>query len=191
MSQVRKKSGQFIVPGERLGVIEEFTPGPGTYVERGVVYSQIVGRALLDIMNKRVSVYPLARAASIPRTGSIVTGQVSNVQSKRAMVHITKIGKRTLTGAFTGLLHISEVSQGFIETMYDACKTGDIVRAKVVSNKNRTYQLSTADRTLGIVYAFCSTCGGTLSLKGRNMRCTKCGKIESRKVALDYGRGAM
>ena len=28
-------SGQFVIPGEKLGVIEEFIPDVGTYVENG------------------------------------------------------------------------------------------------------------------------------------------------------------
>jgi len=180
-----------VVPGERLGVIEEFMPGPGTYEEQGAVRSKTVGRALMDILNKKVSVYPLVHMASIPRKGSIVVGQVLNVQGKKATLRIFKIGRTLLNGFFTGILHISDVSPSYVETMFDACKGGDILRAAVVSTKNRMYQLSTADRDLGVIYAFCSSCGHTLDLKERKMLCSNCGKIENRKVALDYGKGTM
>jgi len=191
MQQAKERCGQFVVPGERLGVIEEFMPGPGTYVEQGAVRSKTAGRALMDILNKKVSVYPMVHMASVPRTGSIVVGQVLNVQGKKATLRIFKIGKALLNGFFTGILHVSDVSPSYVETMFDACKDGDILRATVVSTKNRTYQLSTADRNLGVVYAFCSSCGHTLDLKERKMQCSNCGKIENRKVALDYGKGTM
>ena len=187
----KKRSGQFMVPGERLGVIEEYVPGPGTYTEQGVIYSKIIGRALMDILNKTVSVYPLAHVVSVPRTGSIVVGQVSRVGGKDATLRISKIGKKTLTGFFTGVLHISDASPGYVETMSDACKTGDFMRAKVISEKNRTYHLSTVDSNLGVIYAFCSACGYVLSLRRGGMQCTRCGRFERRKVALDYGKGAM
>jgi len=192
MGQTGKESGRFVVPGERLGVIEEFTPDErGTYTEGGVVYSKIVGRTLLDVLNKQVSVYPLARRVSVPRPGSVVTGQVSGVQSKQATVRIMKIGKRDISGFFTGLLHISDVSPGYVETMFDVCKLGDILRARVVSDKNRTYHLSTADIDLGVVYALCSECGGILVLQGQRLRCPNCGKAERRKFVLDYGKGTI
>jgi exosome complex component CSL4 len=92
MNEEKRKSGQFLVPGERLGVIEEFSPGPGTYVEQGVVYSTVAGRVLMDVLNKTVSVYPLTHVVIIPRTGSVVTGQVSSVNSKKAAVRISEIG---------------------------------------------------------------------------------------------------
>jgi exosome complex component CSL4 len=186
MNEEKKGSGQLVMPGERLGVIEEFTPGPGTYTEQGVVYSKIVGCALLDMLNKKVSVYPLTHTANVPRMGSIVTGQVSDVQSKRATLRILKIGERNLTGFFSGVLHISEASPRYVETMFDVCKTGDIMRAKVISEKNRTYQLSTADSDLGVMLAFCSACGHALTLTKQNMQCSKCGKIEMRKAVSDY-----
>lgn len=56
-----QKTGRLVVPGERLGVIEEFIPDAGTFVKDGVIYSKIIGRALVDLMNKRVSVYPLGK----------------------------------------------------------------------------------------------------------------------------------
>ena len=60
------KTGHLVLPGERLGVIEEFIPDSGTYVKDGVIYSKIVGRALMDLLSKRVSVYPLICKAPVP-----------------------------------------------------------------------------------------------------------------------------
>ncbi len=189
MADSTRKSGQFVAPGDRLGVIEEFTPGPGTYTEEGTIYSEITGRTLMDMLHKKVSVFPLVRGVGVPKVGSIVLGHVSDVQSRSAILRITRVGKRLLSGVFTGILHISDVSPGFVESMFDVCKPGDIMRAKVVSNKNRVFHLSTADKNLGVVYALCSRCGLMLPSKGRSMRCTNCGKIERRKVTFDYGKG--
>ncbi len=186
-----KKSGQFVVPGERLGVIEEFTPGIGTYVEEGTIYSKTTGFTLLDMLNKRVSVYSLTHAVEVPRTGSSVVGQVLETQSKTATLRILKVGKKLVSGFFTGILHISDASPSYVQTMFDVCKTGDIMRAKVVSDKNRVYHLSTAEETSGVIYAFCSKCGHMLSLGRMAMRCTNCGKIEKRKTASDYGEGTV
>jgi exosome complex component CSL4 len=191
MSQSERKSGQFVVPGDRLGVIEEFTAGPGTYVEHGTIYSKTTGRTLMDTLNKKVSVYPLVQALGVPRVGSIVSGQVLDVKSKIAMLRILKVGKRSLSGFFTGVLHISDVSPSYVEIMFDVCKTGDIMRAKVISDKNRTFYLSTAEKDLGVIYAFCSRCGHVLLLARQGLRCSRCGNIEKRKVSSDYEEGAM
>jgi exosome complex component CSL4 len=184
-----RKSGRFVLPGERLGVIEEFIADAGTYVRDGVIYSKVVGRALLDFPNKRVSVYRLVREVTVPKIGSIVVGQVANVQKQNAFVRMHTIDETQLSGFFSGILHVSDVQLRYVDSMFSVCKPGDIIRAKVISEKNGTYHLSTKDRNLGVVYAFCSQCGYMLELRRQRMHCLRCGKIEKRKTALDYGKG--
>jgi len=184
-----QKGDHLVLPGELLGVIEEFIPDAGTYVKEGIIYSEIIGRALLDFSNKRVSVYPLVPGAKVPKVGTVVLGQVSNAQTQNATVRIFQIDKKQLSGVFTGILHISDVQLRYVESMFDVCKPSDIIRAKVISEKNRTYHLSTKDKNLGVVYAFCSNCGYALELKRQSMYCPRCRHIEKRKTALDYGKG--
>lgn len=187
----KRKSSQFVLPGERLGVIEEFTPNAGTYVKEGIIYSGVVGQVLFDLLNKRVSVYPLIHEAKIPKVGSTVLGQVSSVQTENASVRIFKVDDKTISGVFTGVLHVSDVQPSYVESMFNVCKPIDVIRAKVISEKNQVYHLSTKDKNLGVVYASCSNCGHLLELKRQSMYCPKCGKIEKRKVALDYGKAAL
>jgi exosome complex component CSL4 len=182
------KSGHLVLPGERLGVIEEFIPDSGTYVDNGVIYSKIVGRALMDLLSKRVSVYPLVDRIPVPKVSTTVVGQVGNAQSDNVLVRIFKIGSKKLSGVFTGILHISDVQQRYVKSMNEVCKPGDIIRTKVISNKNQISHLSTNDKGLGVVYAFCSRCSNLLEPKRHEMRCPKCGNVEKRKIALDYGK---
>jgi exosome complex component CSL4 len=183
----RRESGQFIVPGGLLGVIEEFIPGKGTYVENGRIFAQISGRTLLDHQNRTVSVYPLVRIAKVPRVGNIVIGQVRRLLSKTAIVRIFNIGGEPLTGVFSGLLYISDVSTAYFNSINDACKPGDIIRAKVISVKNQITHLSTTDKDLGVLYTFCSRCGHMLDRKRYTMSCPRCRNVEKRRIAPDYG----
>jgi exosome complex component CSL4 len=186
-----QKTGQLVVPGERLGVIEEFTPDSGTYVRNGIIYSKTVGHALIDFMHKRVSVFPLEKKLNVPKIGSVVLGQVSNVQTQSAQVRITQVDGTKVSGFFSGVLHVSDVQMRFVDSMFDVCKPGDILRAKVISEKNRTYHLATQDKDLGVVYAFCSNCGYGLEQKRQGMHCPRCGRFEDRKVTEDYGKGTL
>jgi exosome complex component CSL4 len=182
------QSGQLVLPGERLGVIEEFIPNSGTYSRDGVIYSKIVGRALMDMLNRKVSVYPLVAEPSVPKVGATVMGQVGNAQSDNVLVRIFKVGPKKLSGVFSGILHISDVQDRYVDSMNDACRPGDIIRAKVISEKNQIYHLNTVEKDLGVVYGFCSRCGNLLEQQRHEMHCTKCGNIEQRKTALDYGK---
>ncbi len=186
-----QKSGQLAVPGDRLGVIEEFIPDAGTYVNDGVIYSKVIGRVLIDLVHRRVQVHQLIGPSKVPTVGSTVLAQISNAQSDTAGARIFEIGEEEINGVFTGILHVSDVALRYVDSMYDVCKTGDVIRAKVVSDKNRTYHLSTKDKNLGVVYAFCSNCGTLLEPKRQGMSCPKCGRIEKRKTASDYGKGLL
>ena len=183
------RSGKLVTPGDKLGVIEEFIPGSGTYVEEGTIYSTVVGYALLDVPNKRISVYPVSRRIIVPKVGNIVVGQVTDVQTKIALIRIFRVEGRKLSGFFTGTLHISDVSTRYVENMFDVCRVGDIARARVISEKNAIFHLTMAERNLGVLFAFCSECGYALRLRRMKLMCSRCNKIEKRKIAVDYGKG--
>jgi len=185
LKPAEQKSGHLVLPGDRLGVIEEFIPDSGTYVKDGVIYSKIVGRSLLDLLNKRVSVYPVSNGVTVPKVSSVVIGQIGNAQSDNVLVKIFKIGKKKLTGNFGGILHVSDVSDRYVNSMSDVCKPGDIIRAKVISEKNQIFHLSTNDKNLGVLYAFCSRCGNLLEQQHYDLKCSKCGNVERRKLAPD------
>lgn len=186
----QQKSGQLVMPGEKLGVIEEFIPDSGTFVKDGVIYSKIIGRSLIDLQNRKVQVYPLTEGAVYPKVGSIVIGQIGNAQSDNVLVKIFRVGKKQVSGTFGGILHVSDVSDRYIDQMSDVCKPGDIVRAKVISAKNQIFHLSTNDKNLGIIHAFCSLDSGVLEQQPQryDLQCIKCGNIERRKIAPDYGK---
>jgi len=186
-----QKSGHLVLPGERLGVIEEFIPDSGTYVKDGVIFSKIIGRSLLDLQNRRVSVYPIAKEAIVPKVGSVIIGQIGNAQSDNVLVKIFKVGKKKISGNFGGILHVSDVSDRYVDSMSDVCKPGDIVKAKVISEKNQVFHLTTNDKGLGILYAFCSRDATLLVQDKYNLKCPKCGNIERPKMSPEYTRESL
>ncbi len=187
MSRNARQSGQFVVPGDKLGVVEEFLPGPGTYEQAGTVYSQFTGSVVFDMRNKHVSVQPTVRIPRLPREGDIVFGEVNYVQDKSATVSIAKINEWPLQGTFTGIIFISSSSPRFEENMADVCKVGDILRARVLNDKNRIAELGMADRGLGVIKAYCCRCGGLLIFKNGKLECRECLNVEHRRLAEDYG----
>jgi len=184
-----KRSGQFVVPGEKLGVIEEFIPDAGTYVENGFIHSKSLGHILMDVANKKVSVYPVAHNVNVPKVGNTIVGNTISVQSSLATVRILKTGDDFVSSLFSGMIHVSDVSFQYTKNMLDAFRIGDLVRAKVISDKNLTLHLSTKGGNLGVIHAFCSRCGHFLSLAGNVLKCETCGNVERRKTASDYGTG--
>jgi len=182
------QSAQFVVPGERLGVIEEFLPGHGTYEEKGTIFSEAIGLAIIDRVNKTVEIQRRTKKPLIPEEDSTVISIVTSTQDKVAQVNILEIDRKRVGLPFSGILHISSSSPRYERTMREVCKTGDIVRAKIVSTKNRVPQLTTIGRGLGVVKAYCSQCGQLLVQRNQTLQCPSCGKVERRKLSEDYGK---
>jgi exosome complex component CSL4 len=80
-----------------------------------------------------------------------------------------------------------QISHKYIEKISDAFQITDIVRFKVIGQKENEYILSTVGKDLGVIHADCSICGTPLDKIGFNkLRCSRCGNVESRMIASDY-----
>src|SRR5713226_1117202 len=97
----RKLDGQFVVPGQKLGVVEEFDPGRGTVEVDGVVYSSQTGLATLDTRRHVVSVKTAAGPPIIPDEGSTIIGAVEKIQEKMAIINIIMIDGHKVGLPFT------------------------------------------------------------------------------------------
>ncbi len=182
----KKLDGQFVVPGERLGVVEEFDAGTGTVDVNGTVYAAQTGKATLDATRRKVMVKTLAGPPVVPEEGSTIIGIVEKVQEKMAIVNIIMVDNHKVERPFTGMLHISTSSPRYEPSMGDVCKPVDIIRAKVIDTSQRIPKLTTAGRGLGVIKAYCSKCGGDLVLSGNILRCNLCRNVERRRLADDF-----
>jgi len=187
LSKIPIASTHYVLPGDRLGVIEQFLPGSGTYEDNGNIYATFTGTAKIDTKNKRVSVLPTTRIPELPKEGATVITSVTYATEKMATMSIWKIEGKNLQNPFTAILHISSSSPRYERHMSDVCKAGDIIRARVIDMTNRIPQLTTAGRGLGVVKAFCSKCGNVLEFTNRKLQCNACGNLERRRLAEDYG----
>ena len=190
MSKAPREMVQSVLPGDKLGVVEQFLPGVGTYEEDGTIYAHYTGNAKADLKNKRVTVVPITRVPQLPKEGATVLASVIHAQEKMATVNIWKIEGKMIGNPFTAILHISSSSPRYERNMADVCKTGDILRARVIDMTNRIPQLTTAGRGLGVIKAFCSKCGAVLEFKDRRLQCPSCGNLERRRLAEDFGQAA-
>lgn len=178
--------GQLVLPGEKLGVVEEFDPGPGTVDVNGTVYASQTGKANVDRKRRIVTVRTLAGPPLVPEEGSTIIGMVEKVQEKMAIVNILMIDGKKAGLPFTGMLHISSSSPRFERDMGDVCKPVDMIRAKVMDTTQRIPKLTTAGPGMGVIKAYCSKCGGELILSGRILRCSLCRNVERRRLADDF-----
>ena len=185
MISKNKKFNKFVTPGDRLGVIEEFLPGSGTYVDDGNIYSLTTGQIVIDMQKREVSVRPSVHIPVILKTGDIIIGQMASVAERNGTVRIFQKYEEPIYN-ISGVMHVSDVSKDYVKTMSDAFKIGDIVRAKIISTANREFHLSTQDDDLGVIQALCQHCGHQIVKQNNQLQCSYCKRPAQRKFTINY-----
>ncbi|RLG71514.1 MAG: RNA-binding protein [Methanobacteriota archaeon] len=186
------KPGELVLPGDFIGVSEEFIPGEGTYEEDGMIHSSIIGILILDEKRGVVSVFPKTSVPPTPQRGNVVVGQVVNNKGQMVVLDLIRlhgIEERPFPIPIQGSIHISKISSGYTQDITREYKIGDIVRAKVISHHTSPIQLSTIDPDLGVIKANCSSCRTPLKRERNHLLCPNCGNRETRKLSTIYGSG--
>lgn len=182
---MKKESYKVAVPGDRLGVEEEYVPGTGLYVEDGELYSNVYGVVDIDAQGKKMNIKSEKNVA-VPEAGDRVEGIIVGIKEDSANVKIIAIkGKRQLTGAFSGVLHVSQLAKSYVNSIFDAINLNDRILAKVITSWP-PYQLSTADDDLGVIFATCTKCGEELVFRKGGLFCPRDKIFESKKISRLY-----
>ncbi len=183
---------KFVIPGDFIGTSEEFIAGPGTYEEKGSIFASIAGYVKINRRERVVSVLPSTNAPPLPKAGDVVVGRIVDLKNSVALVEVARIkGKedREIPSIGPGAIHISNVKSSYVNELSKEFAINDIVKAKVIDT--RTMRLSTADKHLGVLKAYCTRCRASLKRKNNSyaLICPRCERIETRKISEDYGLG--
>mgnify|MGYP000536504458 CR=1 FL=1 len=186
------KTGDFVVPGDKLGVIEEFSPGRNVYEEGGVIYAAVPGVVLKNLADRVISVYPFVEKPVLPCRNDEVVGVVTEIKGKVVFLKLVakvKPQKTVFGRPFLGAIYIANIMRGFVKDISKLFKPGDLVKAKVVSANKFPIQLTTVGPNYGVVFARCPRCRLPLDLSKEGLVCHNCGLVDrERKVARDYRR---
>src|SRR5881397_1013621 len=179
---------KLVLPGDAIAASEEYEAGEGTYERDGEIFAATPGLLDLDSQNFVARVRSFNPLAEL-KVGDIVYGAITDIRSSMAEATVAAVhgSKREITGETEGAIHVSKISNEYVDDIHNAFHLGDIVRAKVIQAKP-SLQLTTAEPNLGVVKAMCSRCRGPLELKGRDLWCPRDETSERRKIAADYGR---
>jgi exosome complex component CSL4 len=177
-----------VFPGERLAVIEEYNEGEGTYQSDGEVRSAEIGVTRHDGATRSVAVEKKTPEITVPEEGMVAVAEVGSVARRDARVNIFMLDGRHIHPTYSGVIHISDISRDYTKNIDMALRNGDTVKGRIVNVKNRLNQMSLADPEYGVVYAYCSRCGGLLELDRGRLTCPDCGRVERRKTARSYGK---
>jgi exosome complex component CSL4 len=188
MAKKHKIEEKEVFPGERLAVIEEYNEGEGTYQSDGEVRSAEIGVTRHDGATRSVAVEKKTPEIIVPEEGMVAVAEVGSVARRDARVNIFMLDGRHIHPTYSGVIHISDISRDYTKNIDMALRNGDTVKGRIVNVKNRLNQMSLADPEYGVVYAYCSRCGGLLELDRGRLTCPDCGRVERRKTARSYGK---
>lgn len=175
-------------PGEELGTEEEFLKGYGTYLENEKIRSLLLGEKKIE--ERKMIVERPFRYRTLHK-GTLVFGRIEKVSDQMALASIIpideKIGKYPKTNDYASL-HVSKIKQGFVDSLKNELKIGDIIKAVIINVdiKKGQIEIATDRPNLGVVKAFCSKCRSPLRKDEGTLTCEKCGLKDNRAISNDY-----
>jgi len=181
---------ELLYPGDFIANAEEFLPGDGTYLDNGNIYSAEVGVVQKDLEKRVVSVEN--RTGKLPllqRRGLEVIGVIARASEKAAFVDLLPVeeGKRRyIPIEASTVLRVSNIRHGFVKSLKDEFKVGDIVRVRILEADPQNVIVSTDGPNLGVIKAFCEKCRFPLDKDERGLICPQCGWKDHRHLANDY-----
>ena len=185
-------NGEFLLPGDTICNIEEALPGEGTYEAKGLIYANVTGTVFMDKKKRTVSIFPKVKKPLVPKKGDVIIGQAESVNKHMTAIAVKYLNGQSIEPSYSAIMHISQCTRAYLDSMFDAIKEGDIVRGKIVDAHTIPLQFTTTYNELGVIYALCSICGERLRyLRRGTLKCDNCGSVEPRKIAEDYGRARL
>ena len=185
------KNNDIVLTGQYLGVVEEYLPDKqSTYIREGQIYATITGIVKIDKNRRAIEIMSHQdEDRKILKIGDIIIGTIRFLRLYSVGISFATINNKIhFNSSYFGNTHVSHISKRFIEKISDAFQITDIVRAKVIRQEENEFSLSTTGNNFGVIHADCSICGTTLEKIGpEKLRCTRCGNVEYRKLASDYG----
>lgn len=192
MKVVKKtiKNKDIVISGQYLGVVEEFLPDDhSTYVSNGAIYASKTGLINIDVKRREVEVKTHQdKDRKTVKIGDLVIGTIVFLRKYSVGISFFAInGKVHFNSSYFGNIHVSQISNKYIDKITDAFQITDILRAKVIKKNFNEFTLSTVGRDVGVIHADCVICGSTLNKVGLNkLTCPLCENVETRKLSSDY-----
>jgi len=190
MSKKSVNDKEMVMTGQYLGVVEEFLPDKhSTYVKDGEIFATKIGITSIDKNKREIEVKPMEEEKrKTVKKGDLVIGTILFLRAYSIGLSFYTINnKLQFNSPLMGNVHVSEISNKYVEKIQDVYQKTDIIRARVIGQESNEYKLTTKGKNVGVLHAECFVCGTVLDKTGFNkLECSRCGNIEYRKLADDY-----
>jgi exosome complex component CSL4 len=178
-----------VLPGQRIAEPEEYISSAGTFSSDDGVYSSGIGDLELDAKSHSAKVKTKTRTAKLHKVGTIVVGIAVEVSESVAIIDLVQIDSKnesSVPNGVSAVLRVANVRQSYVKDLRSEVRIGDILRLRIIETSEHSTKLTTDDRNLGVIKAFCTSCRQPLKRTGNKLICDRCGNTEGRKLAEDY-----
>jgi exosome complex component CSL4 len=188
------ENDKIVIPGEILGVIEEFTLGKNCFEVDGQIVSESLGTVKTS-SEHQIKINPVKKVF-VPRKGTIALGVVSELRRQSANVTLThyKIGDgkyfQSIKYSSSAMLHISNVSDRYLRAIHDGVRPGDHIICKILSTHPDFRVGLFGSHDLGVINAICYSCGQEVNrvVKRNLISCNNCGATQNRVLSSFFGK---
>ena len=173
-----------VSPGNKICVIEEYIPGEGCYVDKGIIRSKKMGIIKKSNETKTVSVIPIKDIKY--ELMSDVIGKIIAIVGIFGILQVDIINDKPLNAPISGYVYpIRDFVRGKKQFKID-----DVILGYIKSTKNRTLHFYMDELRYGVIKALCSKCGSSMEARKNQdsyIICITCKNIEERKKSNLYG----
>jgi exosome complex component CSL4 len=183
------KEGIFVINGTELCEAEQYMgENESVFEENGKLIAAQSGHLRINDKNRTIRIENKNTSITINK-GDKVICEVLTSRKFSIGCQIHKVGDQLVKNPIFGNIHISQISNSYVESVDVFFKKTDIVRCTVSGLENNEYALSTKyGNNMGVIHADCSVCGTAMKRQSFDtIVCPFCGNTERRKLANDYG----
>jgi len=185
------KDKEIVTTGQYLGVIEEFLPDKKTtFIKEGQIFSTTTGTVAINDEKREIEIKTHQEdKRKTVKLGDVVIGTILFLRKYSVGLSFYTINNKLhFNSSYMGNIHVSQISNKYIERINDAFQITDIIRAKVIAENSGEFTLSTVGKNLGVIHSDCAICGTKQTRVGFDkLKCTRCGNFEKRKLSEDFG----
>jgi exosome complex component CSL4 len=185
---------KLVLPGDFLANGEEFEAGSNTYSENDETHSATYGE--VESKEGTISVQRRGKSVKVPEIGMHLLCLVTRADPNKAKVGCmleSEVDKKERCSEIVGILPVTNISRARVETIRDAVRVGDIIKARIYKmRENGDAEISILGKEFGVLKAYCSKCRKAMDLKGNIFICNNCNRRERRKIPGaegDFGSG--
>jgi exosome complex component CSL4 len=174
---------KLVIPGEHLLSCEEAEPGQNTFTENDEIFSASFGDEKL--VGGIVSVTRKGKNLLRPYVGMEVYCLIVKTTPNKAIAECLPVSEaegKERSVEITAVLPVTGIRKGYVDSIRDEVKIGDIIKAKISKITKTGVDISIFPPQYGLIACFCPRCRTRMDVKDKIFICSNCDWKERRKI---------